>query len=360
MSARHLRLAITADPGIAVPPKLYGGIERVIDMLVRGLVKRGHDVTLFAHPDSTAPCRVVPYPSTSFTSKVGALRNTLRVSSEILGGRFDLVHSFGRLAHLLPVLPAPMPKIMSYQREVTGRSVTWGNRLSRGTLHFTGCSRHLARRFRGGDNCHVVYNGVPAETYRFRASVGRDAPLVFLGRVEEIKGPHLAVEVARRARRLLVIAGNIPDELAHREFFKTRVAPHVDGERVVYAGPVDDDEKNDLLGRAAALLMPILWEEPFGIVMAEALACGTPVIGLNRGSVPEVVRHGVNGFVCGSLDEMVAAVGRLDEIDRGACRRLMEEMFSDTAVVEAYENLYYRLARGARPRAPRAGGEILS
>lgn len=348
MTAKRLRLAITADPEIAVPPKLYGGIERIIDMLVRGLVGRGHEVTLFAHPDSSVPCRVIAYEGNSFKSKLGSLRNTLRVSSNILREPFDLVHSFGRLAYMLPVLPTPVPKLMSYQREVTERSVAWGSRLSRGTLHFTGCSRQLVRRFLGGDNWHVVYNGVPAGTYEFRAAVSEDAPLVFLGRVEEIKGPHLAIEVARRARRPLVIAGNVPDEEAHQEFFATRVAPHVDGNQVRYVGPVTDAEKNELLGRAAALLMPILWEEPFGIVMAEALACGTPVVGLNRGSVPEVVWHGLNGFVCDSVEQMAAAVARLNEIDRADCRLIMEEKFSDTAVIEAYENLYYKIARGAR------------
>ncbi|HEY0098615.1 MAG TPA: glycosyltransferase family 4 protein [Pyrinomonadaceae bacterium] len=351
LRGKRLRLAITADPEIAVPPTLYGGIERIIDMLVRGLVSRGHDVTLFAHPDSVVPCPVVAYPWTTFKSRTGTLRNTLLVSTNILRGRFDIVHSFGRLAYMMPILPISGPKIMSYQREVTERSVIWGTRLSRGTLHFTGCSRHLVQQFLGNSNCHVVYNGVPADTYKLRESVSVDAPLVFLGRVEEIKGPHLAVEIARRSGRSLVIAGNIPEGEAHQAFFKTHVAPYVNGEQVRYVGPVNDAEKNELLGKAAAFLMPILWEEPFGIVMAEALACGTPVIGLNRGSVPEIVKHGVNGFVCGSIDEMIAAVGRLNEIDRAACRRIMEEKFSDMAVVDAYENLYFKLLGTAHPYA---------
>lgn len=350
MPTKKLRLAITADPIIAVPPTLYGGIERIIEMLVRGLVSRGHDVTLFAHPDSVVPCPVVAYPGTTLASKIGALRNTLLVSANILRGRFDVVHSFGRLAYVVPVLPTSVPKIMSYQREITERNVTWGTRLSRGTLHFTGCSRHLVQRFLASDNCHVVYNGVPVNTYKSRESVSDDAPLVFLGRVEEIKGPHLAIEIARRSGRPLIIAGNVPEGEIHRTFFETQVAPYVDGEQVQYVGPVNDVQKDELLGKAAAFLMPILWEEPFGIVMAEALACGTPVIGLNRGSVPEVVSHEVNGFVCESVDEMVAAVGRVDEIERAACRRVMEEKFSDGAVVGAYESLYYKLSNGRHGR----------
>lgn len=314
-------------------------------MVVRGLVGRGHDVTLFAHPDSAVPCRLIKYEGTSFHSKPGLVRNTALVSSTILRERFDIVHAFGRLAYLLPVLATAVPKVMTYQREVTPSRVRWGGRLSRGTLHFTGCSRHLVRRYLTDSNnrCHVIYNGVPIEKYECRPFVDPDAPLVFLGRVEEIKGPHLAVEVSRRAGRNLVIGGNVPQGDAHANFFRTAIAPFVDGRHVQYVGPVDDAGKDRLLGGAAALLMPILWEEPFGIVMAEALACGTPVIALKRGSVPEIVEDGVNGFVCESVDEMARSVARLHEIDRRMCRRIMEERFSDTAVVNAYERLYFTL-----------------
>src|SRR5262249_10100309 len=145
----------------------------------------------------------------------------------------------------------------------------------------------------------------------------------------------------------LILAGNVPDEQRHRHFFESHIAPSLDGVHVTYLGPVDDTAKNQLLGRASALLMPILWDEPFGIVMAEALACGTPVIGLNRASVPEIVTDGVNGFICDSLDALVDAVGRLGEIDRAACRRIMEDRFSDAAIVDAYEMLYYRLTGGS-------------
>jgi glycosyltransferase involved in cell wall biosynthesis len=349
MSFKRLRLAITADPEIPVPPTLYGGIERVVDMLVRGLIARQHEVTLFAHPHSVVPCRLIAYAATSVDSKLSCLRNALLVSSKIVRERFHVVHSFGRLAYMLPLLPTSVPKLMSYQREVTGRNVIWSSRLSRGTLHFTGCSHQLMSRFLDRDNCHVVYNGVPKETYKFRPSVAEDAPLVFLGRVEKIKGPHLAIDVALRAGRRLVIAGNVPDGEAHHTFFDRCLAPHIDGDKVRYLGPVDDAAKNTLLGQAAAFLMPILWNEPFGIVMAEALACGTPVVALNRGAVPEVVRHQVNGFVCDSLDEMVRAVARIGEIDRSQCRRIMEQQFSDAAVLDAYERLYYELAAcGAR------------
>jgi glycosyltransferase involved in cell wall biosynthesis len=161
---------------------------------------------------------------------------------------------------------------------------------------------------------------------------------VFLGRIEEIKGPHLAIDVARETGRRLVIAGNVPDD--HRAYFERTIAPHVDGRAVTFVGAVDDAEKNRLLGSAAALLMPVLWEEPFGIVMAEALACGTPVIGLARGAVPEVVDDGVTGFVCEDVRGMVQAVGRVSRLSRQACRSDAERRFSDTAIVDAYERLY--------------------
>lgn len=340
-----MRIALTVDPEIPVPPALYGGIERIVDMLVRGLVERGHEVTLFAHPESQVPCRLEPYPGRRSQSTGDLLRNMWLVSSRVRQRGYDVVHSFGRLAYLLPILPLRIPKLMSYQRSITPRSVVWGERLARGTLHFSGLSRHIIKAYAGRENWHVVYNGVPAASYRFREEVGADAPLMFLGRVVEIKGAHLAIQVAQRSGRALVIAGNVPDAPKHQQYFEERIAPYVDGKRIQYVGPVTDMLKNELLGQAAALLMPVLWEEPFGIVMAEALACGTPVIGLNRGAIPEVVAHSVTGFVCESVEEMVAAVGRIKEIERKRCRQIMEERFSDRAIVDAYANLYRRLVK---------------
>ena len=344
--ALPLRIAITVDPEIPVPPLLYGGIERIVNMLVCGLVQRGHEVTLFANPNSRVPCRVMPYPRLQSQSKIDTLANLWHVSQAIQRGHFDLVHSFARLAYLTPLLPRRIPKIMSYQRGISPRSVRLGNLLSRGTLSFTGCSAHLIRPWQSNGQFHVVYNGVPLETYQWIAQVGPDAPLVYLGRIEEIKGVHLAIEVAKKSERRLIIAGNLPGAEHHRRYFAEQIEPYVDGRTVRYVGAVDDAAKNRLLGRSAALLMPLLWEEPFGIVMAEALACGTPVLGLRRGSLPEIVQHGVNGFVCDSVAEMVAAVGRLPEIDRHDCRRIAEEKFSDRVIVEAYERLYERVVKG--------------
>jgi glycosyltransferase involved in cell wall biosynthesis len=193
----------------------------------------------------------------------------------------------------------------------------------------------------------LVFNGVPLRTFDYRADRSAEAPLVFLGRVEEIKGPHLAIEIAKRAGRKLVIAGNIPPE--HEAWFAHAIAPHIDGEQVTFIGPVDDERKNHLLGTAHALVMAILWDEPFGIVMAEALACGTPVLGTRRGAVPEVVEHGRTGFVCDDIAQLADAVGKIDQLNRADCRRRVEELFSETAVINAYTHVYDEMMRKRRP-----------
>lgn len=340
-----MKIAITADPELPVPPLLYGGIERVIGMLVQTLVERGHDVTLFAHRDSGPACPLVPWPGLSSLSRVDTVRNAMTLSAAVLRGQYDLVHSFSRIAYMMPILPLPIPKLMTYQRVISRRSIELGHRLSRGTLQFTAISRWMTRDVADIGAWHLVYNGVPLATYAFKASVEPDARLVFLGRVEEIKGAHIAIEVAKRTRIPLVIAGNIPDEYAG--WFDINIAPHIDGRMVRYVGPVDDAQKNALLGSARALLMPILWEEPFGIVMAEAMACGTPVIGFRRGAVPEVVVDEKTGFVVDTLDEMIEAVAKIGAIDRGAVRQRAETCFSDERICDEYLAVYQRIVDGS-------------
>jgi glycosyltransferase involved in cell wall biosynthesis len=252
---------------------------------------------------------------------------------------FDLVHSFSRLAYLAPILPCAIPKLMSYQRKISPATTRLAHRLSRGTLRFSAISQKMMRNVGNVGEWRMIPNGVPLEAYAFRATVAPDEPLVFLGRVEEIKGPHLAIEAAARAGRQLIIAGNVPD--AHRGWFE------------VHVGPVDDSQKNELLGNACALLMPVVWDEPFGIVMAEAMACGTPVIGFRRGAVPEVVENGVTGFVVDSLDEMTDAIARIGALDRRACRARVETLYSGDAVTQGYLSLYEDMMSLKRRRADR-------
>ena len=337
-----LRIAITADPYLPVPPRFYGGIERVVALLVSGLVRRGHQVTLIAHPRSHTPAALIGYGVPPHTGATRRIRELVQVGSALvrLSGSLDVIHSFGRLAALAPVLPMrAVKKIQSYQRAIPWTGVHRAARLAGDSILFTGCSTSLYGSGNGappGPTWRTVFNCVDPASYVAVTCADRDAPLAFLGRIERIKGTHTAIEIARSAGRSLVLAGNIADT----DYFRTEVAPHVDNRTVTYIGEVDDAAKSQLLGASAALLMPIQWDEPFGIVMAEAFACGTPVIGFARGSVPEVVRDGVNGFVVRTAAEASEAVQRLGRIDREAVRRDCEERFSCDAIVRAYEGIY--------------------
>jgi len=339
-----VNIALTADPELPVPPQLYGGIERIVDMLARGLVTRGHTVTVFAHRDSDTAGRLIPWAGRDSRSPGDTARNAATLAREVLRSRFEVVHSFSRIAYLTPILPLPVPKIMSYGRPISSWTVSLGHALSRRTLSFTAVSDWMMRDVRHIGRWSLVSNGVPLDTYTFAPKVLADAPLVFLGRVEEIKGPHLAIEIAKRAGSALVIAGNIPPE--KKGWFDATVAPHIDGSQIHYVGAVDDPQKNALLRAARALLMPILWDEPFGMVMAEAMACGTPVLGLRRGAVSEVVEDSVTGFVRDGLDSLAACVDLLPQIDRVACRMRVERLYSGDVIVSAYETVYRQAIAG--------------
>ena len=296
-----MRIAMTVDPYLPVPPRLYGGIERVVDFLVRGLTERGHQVTLFAHPQSCTPGTLIPYGHPPHVDWRARLHELWQVGCQLWRRRngFDLVHSFGRLAALLPILPSRrLPKIQSYQRAIPWTGIKRAVRVAGASLHFTGCSASLYQeQLRHGEHVgqwRTIYNGVEVTKYVHVPAVRPDAPLVFLGRLESIKGPHHAIAIAKLSGRRLILAGNRQD--GADSYFARQIAPHIDGCHIQYVGPVNDEQKNALLGPAAVLLMPIEWDEPFGIVMAEAMACGTPVIGFSRGSIPEIIRDGINGF----------------------------------------------------------------
>ena len=357
---RRLHVVLTVDPYLPVPPRLYGGIERIVDFLACGLVSRGHRVTLIAHPDSRTPAELVSYGVPPHSGHWARLREVAQVGARLLrrAGSADVVHSFGRLAALVPILPMRwIAKVQSYQRDVVPwRSVRIAERLAGRSICFTGCSASVYTRPEGrgpfGGEWHTIFNGVETGRYRFVREVPDDAPLAFLGRLEPQKGAHDAIAIARAAGRRLLIAGNQVSTGAAARYFDEAIRPHIDGDRVTYLGPVDDEQKNDLLGRCAALLMPIGWAEPFGIVMTEALACGTPVIGYPRGSVPEVIRSGVNGFLCDDIEEAARLVQRLPEIDRAAVRRDCESRFGNEVIVSAYENLYFDLLARRDVRLP--------
>jgi glycosyltransferase involved in cell wall biosynthesis len=339
--SKPLNIAITADPELPVPPLLYGGIERIIDMLIKGYTGKGHNVALFAHEDSVTGAKLYAYKGKSSRSKSDFIKNSWLINKTIFSEGFDIVHSFGRLAYLLPQLPFRIPKLMSYQREPTLAQIKTAIKLAYpGSLAFTGCSDYISKQINPYAPSFTVYNGVPFDTYTFKEYVKEDAPLVFLGRIEPIKGTHIAIEVAKETGRKLIIAGNIPGE--YSDYFTNEIEPFLN-DQIQYVGAVDDKKKNELLGKAAAFLMPIEWNEPFGIVMAEALACGTPVIGFNRGSVPEIVKHGINGFLCSTINEMADCVNRIQEIDRIEVRRDAGIRFSSEVIVDQYLKIYSHL-----------------
>ncbi len=348
-----MRLLLTADPELPVPPKLYGGIERIVASLGAGLLARGHEVALAAHPDSdrAAGWRLFPWPGRRSQHRGDAWANMAALRGAVAAFQPDLVHSFSRLLYLGPLLwRRTLPKVMSYQREPTGRTVGWAARLAGRSLVFTGCSGTISAqgRQRGGGQWETVHNFVDLAPYDFSPVVPDDAPLVFLSRIERIKGAHTAIAACRRAGRRLILAGNhADDDSEHGRYWREEIVPHLGHDGVEYVGPVDDAQKNRLLGRAAAMIVPIEWEEPFGIVFAEALACGTPVISCPRGALPEIVRPGVDGFLVHDAEEAAAAITRLPCLRRADCRARAENSFSKEVIVARYETLYQHMTRQA-------------
>lgn len=339
-----MRIAITADPELPVPPLLYGGIERIIDMLIIVYQQQGHEVTLFAHPGSQVSCTLISYTGNSQSVK-SLLSNYYTISKYVLKNNFDIIHSFGRLAYLTLVLPLQIPKLMSYQREPTVSQIKKALLLSRkNTLQFSGCSNYITNKIQPFAMATTVYNGVSTETYQAKSITKPDAPLVFLGRIEPIKGTHLAVEIALKTNKKLIIAGTISSE--HQAYFEQKVKPFL-SDQICYAGAVNDQQKNELLQNALALLMPVQWNEPFGIVMIEAMACGTPVIGFNRGAVSEVVDDGKTGFIGESMDELVAAVQKIGLLNRNTIRETVEKRFSASVIAENYLALYQKMIHQA-------------
>lgn len=341
-----MKILITADPELPVPPILYGGIERIIYSLVSFFVKQGHEVTLCAHPDSQVSCKLISWKGAQSQSSLDTFKNMITLTNLIYKENFDVIHSFSRLAYMTAVLPTKVPKVMSYQREPTLSQVKKALVLSKkDSMIFTGCSNYITNQLKTVANAQTIYNCVPIELYKYNQNVEPDAPLVFLGRIEEIKGTHTAIEVAKITNRRLIIAGNIP--VGQEGYFQEKIKPHLN-ECVSYVGAVNDKQKSELLGNCLAFLMPIQWNEPFGIVMAEAMACGTPILGFPKGSVPEVIEDGVNGFICNDVNEMVRRVKDCSQIDRKIVRQIAKERFSIETIAAEYIRLYQYLIQNIK------------
>ena len=331
------------DPGILVPPKGYGGHERLVEMFAIEYARLGHEVHLLVTEGSEVPgCVVHPLGKEGFPPKKWDARMAIPKAWAFLWKHrndFDLVHNFGRLAYLLPILNHPVKKIMTYGREISQRNITWINKLPNQNVVFTGCSQNLISRIDAKGTWKAVYNAIRFDQYTLNPQVEADAPLMFLGRIERIKGCHTAIEVAKKTNHSLIIAGNVSPLPEEQHYFENEIKPHIDGKQIKYVGEVNDEQKNRFLGSAKALLMPIEWNEPFGIVMIEAMACGTPVLAFPMGSVPEVVEEGVTGFIVENPEQMVHCLQRNWTIDRTTCRQRAEGLFDVRKIAQDYLHL---------------------
>ena len=327
---------IIMDPYISIPPEHYGGIERVIADVAEVLACRGHQLTLWAAPGSKINGRVESFGREGEWTWWSNVRNMTRLAGRFVvdASRFDVVHNFGRLAYLLPILRTKLPKVQTYMRTVDSANMTKARRLGAQRLHYTAVSGWVKSVGEtGGGDWSVVYNCAVPGRYRFVADTDPlTAPLVFLGRLDRIKGPHHAIAVAKGLGRRLIIAGNVSTLPHEREYFEREVAPRIDGDLITYIGPADDEQKRTLLGQGA-----------FPIVVPESMMCGTPVIAFPAGGIPEGIDHGRTGFLCRTVEEMTSAVNRLGEIDRAVVRAEAVRRFSDEAVASGYERVYERL-----------------
>jgi glycosyltransferase involved in cell wall biosynthesis len=335
-----MRILIIMDPGILIPLKGYGGHERLVEMFAKEYHKMGHEVHLLITGGSTVEgCTVHDFGKVGFPPKKKDAKKAITFAWKFLWKHrndFDLVHNFGRLAYLLPILHNPVKKIMTYGREISNRNVWIFHKLKGKNIVFTACSGNLLSRVNSAGYWEVVYNSIEFSKYTLKENLGDDAPLIFLGRLARIKGCHNAIVVAKATGNKLIIAGNISPIQKEKLYFENEILPHIDGKQIQYVGALNDTQKNEYLGRAKALLFPIEWNEPFGIVMIEAMACGTPVIAFNKGSVEEVIDEGVTGYKVHSLDEMIEAVKKIGNISRSGCRLQAKKRFDVSVIAKRY------------------------
>jgi glycosyltransferase involved in cell wall biosynthesis len=337
-----LRILVIADSKVIVPPRGYGGAERIISYLCKGLAERGHQMTLMAAAGSENYGRLITYRwsgKKSFVERCYIKLNYFALSIRELFQRHDAVIACCRTDYLTPFLYAGIPLLYRFDNPINHKDVHHLTRQSRGPLSLVSVSNNQ-RNGIATDHLHTIYNSVDLETLNYSQARGRY--LAFLGRLTSNKGVDTAIRVARRTGLPLKIAGNVSDEPGGHEFFRREVLPHLSG-NIEWIGEIDDCAKSDFLGNAMALLVPIRWEEPFGIVVPEALACGTPVIAIARGSMPELIQHGVNGFLVANEDEMAEAVRQIRQIDRRACRRSAEQRFACEGMIEEHLAIIHAL-----------------
>jgi glycosyltransferase involved in cell wall biosynthesis len=344
-----MRIAQLAPLAESVPPKLYGGTERVVAWLIEELVELGHDVTLIASGDSATRARLVPAwpralrlgrPRTDpMAAQASLLEAMARHAAE-----FDVIHCHIDWLHmpLLSRLGVPFVTTTHGRLDLPGLADVVR---CFPDAPFVSISDNQRQALHEANWLGTVYHGLPASAFRPTFEPG--SYLAYLGRLTREKGPEAAMQIARAAGMPLRIAAKVPR--GDRGYFKEELEPKIDGDQVRLTGEVNDATKERFLGDAAALLFPIDWPEPFGLVMIEAMACGTPVIAFRSGSVPEVVDDGITGFIVDGEAQAVAAVGRLGELDRHQVRSRFEDRFTSRRMAEQYVGHYEKL-RAAAPK----------
>jgi glycosyltransferase involved in cell wall biosynthesis len=339
-----MRIALLAPPALSVPPIGYGGTELVVHQLAEGLVAAGHAVTLFAAGDSRTPADLRSLLPRSLTP-LGFDTNARLLPFErahaawafAQADAFDLIHDHTKTLGVALAPSTRTPVLTTVHNDFTPER-------RRLYLHhrdhaYVALSEAHARRCPELNYLGVVYNGLDLDEPRFCAR--KDRYLLFLGRLCEAKGAHTAIAASRALDLPLVLAGKI--DPADAEYVARWVTPHVDGRRVRYVGEVAGRRKWELLARARCLIFPIQWPEPFGLVMIEAMASGTPVVASRWGSVDEVVGHGVSGWIADDFDGLLQGIRHAPRLDPHACRAWVRRRFSTAAMVEGYLGVYERL-----------------
>jgi glycosyltransferase involved in cell wall biosynthesis len=344
-----MRIAHVAPLAESVPPKLYGGTERVVAWLVDELVELGHDVTLFASGDSRTRAKLIPVWPRAL--RLGRPRSdpvaAQAVSLEAIAqhaAEFDIIHVHTDWLHLplLGRLGIPFVTTPHGRQDLPGLSDVVRRFPD---APFISISNNQRVPLKEANWIGTVYHGLPENS--LRPSYERGSYFAFLGRLTAEKGPEVAIRIARAAGMPLHIAAKLPR--GERNYFHSILEPQIDGEAVRLIGEVDDRNKQPFLAGAAALLFPIDWPEPFGLVMIEAMACGTPVIAFRSGSVPEVIDDGVSGFIVDGEAEAIQSIGRLGELDRRAVRRQFENRFTAKRMAEEYVHHYQALTQMKSP-----------
>jgi glycosyltransferase involved in cell wall biosynthesis len=348
-----MRIAMLAPLEIRVPPVAYGGTEVIVSLLTEELVRRGHEVTLFASGDSVTTARL-EYVCTHFlrgTDRNKFILNMLNVASCLeQADKFDIIHNHTETEGMSTAKLVKTPMLTTLHGNFKGDQLVlfahyrgWWNTISQSARSLMPAKEKFAG---------VIYNAIDVKAYPFNGTRD-DSYLLFLSRMSYEKGVHVAIEAARKMGRKLIIAGNIdkPDE----EYFKTMVLPGVDGDLVRFIGEADFQKKMELMMGASCLLAPLCWEEPFGLFMIEAMACGAPVIAFRRGSAPEVVKHKETGFIVDNIDGLISAVDKIPSIDRRACREHVERNFDAPRLADDYLRAYNRILSDTAVEQPAAG-----